>query len=175
MVSLQRWSLEDIWKYSRVNIDQWTETYSIPFYLYYTLQWPKLAWTVRNNSDTVVGYILGSAKVDDPSQAKGHVTAVTVCEDYRRLGIASMLMSLLETASEKLYSAYFVDLYVRPTNKHAQTMYEKLGYVLYRRIINYYETLNEDGYDMRKSLPLDKEKKFSIPLDHPVTKDEVDS
>ena len=54
-------------------------------------------------------------------------------------------------------------------------MYEKLGYVLYRRIINYYESINEDGYDMRKSLPLDKEKKFSIPLDHPVTKDEVDS
>ncbi|OHT06418.1 acetyltransferase, GNAT family protein [Tritrichomonas foetus] len=173
MVSIQPWSLEDIWRYSRVNIDEWTETYSIPFYLYYTLQWPQLAWTVSNNSNDVVGYILGSAKTEDPSQCKGHVTAVTVCEDYRRLGIASLLMKFLENTADKLFRAYFVDLYVRPTNKHAQTMYEKLGYVLYRQITNYYETLNEDGYDMRKSLPRDREKKFSIPLDHPVTKDEV--
>ena len=173
MVSLQPWSLEDIWCYSKVNIDEWTETYSIPFYLYYTLQWPQLAWTARNNSGEVVGYILGSAKTDDPSKASGHVTAVTVCEDYRRLGIASMLMNFLEETSDKFFKAMFVDLYVRPTNEHAQNMYHKLGYVLYRRIINYYENLNEDGFDMRKSLPRDKEKKFSIPLDHPVSKDEV--
>lgn len=172
MVSIQPWSLDDLWKYSRVNIDKWTETYSIPFYLYYSLQWPQLAWTARNNSDTIVGYILGSAKTDT-KDASGHVTAVTVCEDYRRLGIASFLMQLLETTSDKLYNAYFVDLYVRPTNNLAQNMYKKLGYVLYRRIINYYETLNEDGFDMRKSLPRDTEKKFSIPLDHPVSKDEI--
>lgn len=174
MVSIQRWSLNDIWHYSRVNIDEWTETYSIPFYLFYTMQWPQLGWTIKNNSDTIVGYIIGSAKIDNPEQAKGHVTAVTVAEDYRRLGIATLLMEMLEKTSDELFKAYFVDLYVRPTNKHAQSMYEKMGYVLYRQIKNYYETINEDGYDMRKSMSRDTEKKFMVPLPAPVTKDEMD-
>lgn len=173
MVSINRWSLDDIWSYSRVNIDAYTETYSIPFYLYYSMQWPQLNWSVRNNSDTIVGYILGSAKTDKPEEAKGHVTAVTVCEDCRRLGIASYLMGLLEKISDEYFHAYFVDLYVRPGNKMAQDMYHKLGYVLYRQIIKYYETVDEDGYDMRKSLPRDTEKKFMVPLPAPVTKDEV--
>ena len=173
MVSINRWSISDVWTYSRVNIDPFTETYSTPFYLYYSMQWPQLNWTVRDNSETTVGYILGSAKTDKESEAKGHVTAVTVCDDCRRLGIASKLMGILEQVSDEYYHAYFVDLYVRPGNKNAQDMYKKLGYVLYRQIINYYETINEDGYDMRKSLPRDKEKKFMIPLPAPVSKDEV--
>lgn len=174
MVSLNRWTLDDIWTYSRVNIDPYTETYGIPFYLYYTMQWPQLNWTVRNNSNTAVGYILGSAKTD-PGKEKGHVTAVTVCDDNRRLGIASTLMGILEEMSDKCYNAQFVDLFVRPTNTMAQTMYKKLGYVLYREIINYYETLGENGYDMRKSMPRDVEKKFMVPLPAPVRRDEVDS
>ena len=156
-----------------MNIDAFTETYNIPFYLYYSTLWPQLNWTVRNNSKSVVGYIIGSAKTDKPEEAKGHVTAVTVCEDYRRLGIASTLMALLEGISDKYFKAYFVDLYVRPGNTMAQEMYHRLGYILYRQIINYYETINEDGYDMRKSLPRDVEKKFMVPLPAPVTKDEV--
>ncbi|KAH0791402.1 N-alpha-acetyltransferase 20-like [Histomonas meleagridis] len=174
MVSIQPWSLNDIWHYGRVNIDEYTETYSVPFYLYYSLQWPKLAWTARNNSNEIVGYILGSATTDKPEAKSGHVTAVTVCEDYRRLGIASTLMNMLEKTSDSFYEAQFVDLYVRPTNTMAHQMYYKLGYILYRRIINYYESINEDGFDMRKSLSRDKEKKFMIPLDRPISKDELD-
>jgi N-terminal acetyltransferase B complex catalytic subunit len=175
MVSIRPWSLDDIWHYSRVNIYEFTETNSIPFYLFYTMQWPQLGWTVRNNSDTIVGYLIGSAnsKGHEESTAKGHVVAVTVCEDYRRLGIASHLMAHLEHAADQFLKAQFIDLYVRPTNTNAQEMYLKLGYVVYRRILNYYESLHEDGLDMRKSLPRDVEKKFMVPLPHPVTKDEV--
>lgn len=174
MVSIQPWSLQDIWSYSRVNIDEYTETYSAPFYLYYSLQWPQLHWTTRNNSGTIVGYILGSAKTKNEEEISGHVTAVTVCEEYRRLGIASMLISMLEKASDSYYKAHYVDLFVRPTNTMAHQLYFKLGYILYRRIINYYETIGEDGFDMRKSMSRDKEKKFMIPLDRPVSKDEID-
>jgi N-terminal acetyltransferase B complex catalytic subunit len=173
MVSIRPWSVNDIWHYSRVNIDPYTETYPIPFYLYYTLQWPQLAWTVRNNSDTIVGYIFGSAKTEKPEEAKGHVAAVTVCEDYRRLGIATMLMGVLERVCDTCFKAYFVDLYVRPTNKNAHELYKKLGYIVYRQIINYYESLHEDGLDMRKSMPRDTDRRFMVPLPAPVTKDEA--
>jgi N-terminal acetyltransferase B complex catalytic subunit len=173
MVSLQPWSITDIWHYGRVNIDPFTETYSIPFYLFYTMQWPQLAWTARNNSGAIVGYILGQAKTDRPDECKGHVTAVSVCEDYRRLGIATTLMGLLERVSDRFFHAHFVDLYVRPTNTQAQAMYTKMGYVCYRRILDYYETLHEDGLDWRKSLSRDPEKKFMRPLPAPVTKEEA--
>ena len=174
MVSIQHWSLNDQWNFGRVNIDEWTETYSVPFYLYYSMQWPELAWTVRNNSEEVVGYIIGQAKTDKPEESKGHVTALTICEDYRRVGIATLLMNLLETISDQFFKAYFVDLYVRPTNKNAQTLYQKMGYILYRQIINYYETIHEDGFDMRKSLSRDKDRKFMIPLPNPISRDELD-
>ena len=88
----------------------------------------------------------------------GHITTVTVCEDYRRIGIPSTLMNLLEKTSDCFYGAQFVGLYVRSTNTMVHQMYYKLGYILYRRIINYYESINEDGLDMRKSLSRNKEK-----------------
>ena len=41
-------------------------------------------------------------------------------------------------------------------------MYEKLGYIVYRRILGYYSEGNdkkgEDGLDMRKSMSWDKDR-----------------
>ena len=71
----------------------------------------------------------------------GHVTAVTVGEGYRRLGLAKRLMDALEEISEKK-SCYFVDLFVRVSNSVAITMYHKLGYVVYRTVVDYYRYLH---------------------------------
>jgi N-terminal acetyltransferase B complex catalytic subunit len=43
----------------------------------------------------------------------GHLTAVTVAPEYRRLGLARKMMSLLELVSDEIYKGLFVDLYVR--------------------------------------------------------------
>jgi N-terminal acetyltransferase B complex catalytic subunit len=40
----------------------------------------------------------------------GHVTAITVAPEYRRLGLARKMMDLLERVSDDVYHAYFVDL-----------------------------------------------------------------
>lgn len=78
---------------------------------------------------------------------------------------------------------YFVDLFVRVSNKAAIGMYEGLGYSVYRRILGYYCDPDEDAYgkevymrlvtdlsilDMRKALPRDVEKRSVVPLKHPV-------
>lgn len=173
MVSIKRWSVTDIWDYGRVNIDKWTENYSISFYLYYTIQWPSMHFTLRNNSDKIIGYILGSAGEDNKKPDHGHITAVSVSEDYRRLGLATFLVKMLEEVSINKYNAYFVDLYVRPTNQNAQNLYHKMGYIVYRRIIKYYSTLDEDGLDMRKSMPRDKTGEYSKPLPKPVRAEDV--
>lgn len=99
----------------------------------------------------------------------GHVTALTVSPDYRRLGLAATLMNFLENVSEKLVfnytqnsvsvlslifliyrkNTYFVDLFVRVSNKVAINMYKNLGYIVYRTVIDYYAgpgDIDEDAY-----------------------------
>ena len=106
----------------------------------------------------------------------GHVTAVTVAPEYRRLGLAQLLMGYLERLSEHAYNGYFVDLYVRKGNQLAVDMYRQLGYIVFRQVIGYYSgtEVSEDAYDMHKALPRDKDKKSMIGIPHPVHPDERD-
>ena len=91
-----------------------------------------------------------------------HITALTVAPHARRLGLARTLSQSLE-ASGNAYDAWFVDLFVRKSNKVAQSLYQGLGYSVYRRVKEYYsedfgseggegEDRGEDAYDMRKPL-----------------------
>ena len=57
----------------------------------------------------------------------GHVTALTVAPQYRRLGLAQSLTKALERGCEE-ENAWFVDLFVREGNKTAVGLYEGLGY-----------------------------------------------
>lgn len=71
----------------------------------------------------------------------GHVTALSVAPEYRRLGLAKRMMSLLELVSDDKYRGFFVDLYVRCNNNVAIDMYEGMGYSVYRRVREYYGNL----------------------------------
>ena len=81
--------------------------------------------------------VIGKAE-GEKNQWHGHVTAVTVAPEFRRLGLAKYLMDYLERVSDQQYHAYFVDLYVRASNAVAIEMYEKLGYKPYRQVVEYY-------------------------------------
>jgi N-terminal acetyltransferase B complex catalytic subunit len=84
-------------------------------------------------------------------------------------------MSSLELTTSHLYNANFVDLFVRSSNNRAIGMYEKLGYKVYRRVLGYYSGVNpEDGLDMRKAMERDKDKKSMVPMDHPITPEELE-
>lgn len=69
--------------------------------------------------------------------------------------------------------AYFVDLFVRVSNQVAINMYQKFGYVIYRRVINYYSG-EEDAFDMRKALPRDVDKRSIVPMDHPIYPEDLE-
>ena len=98
----------------------------------------------------------------------GHVSAVTVAPEYRRLGLAGTFMNTCEAVTEAPeYAGNFVDLFVRVSNSLAISMYEKFGYVVYRRVLNYY-SYEEDAFDMRKATKHDPKKESMIPLKHPV-------
>jgi N-terminal acetyltransferase B complex catalytic subunit len=176
-----------LFSFNTVNLDHWTETYSISFYLSYLAVWPDLSYTQLSPSGRIMGYVIGKAEGSDPGprsvpssafksakeikERHGHVTAITVAPEYRRLGVAQGLMKLLEKASAEVYQvrlrnqesitqrqliftsiqAYFVDLFVRPSNQVAVAMYEGLDYSVYRKVAEYYQGggkggADEDGY-----------------------------
>lgn len=58
----------------------------------------------------------------------GHVTALTIAPQYRRLGLAKSLTSAFERGCEE-ENAWFVDLFVREGNETAVGMYRGLGLV----------------------------------------------
>eukprot|EP00327_Prymnesium_parvum_P008892 CAMPEP_0182804592 /NCGR_PEP_ID=MMETSP0006_2-20121128/4632_1 /TAXON_ID=97485 /ORGANISM="Prymnesium parvum, Strain Texoma1" /LENGTH=146 /DNA_ID=CAMNT_0024930119 /DNA_START=1 /DNA_END=441 /DNA_ORIENTATION=- len=144
------------------------------FYLQYLAKWPEYCFTAEGPGKRVMGYILGKAEsFSGVSESwHGHVTAVTVPPEYRRLGMATKLMDELERVSE-WDKCYFVDLFVRKSNALAIGMYTKMGYSIYRQVIGYYSG-EEDAYDMRKALSRDVDKKSVIPLPHPVHPDDLD-
>ena len=67
----------------------------------------------------------------------GHVTALTVAPQYRRLGLAQDLTKALERGCEEK-NAWFVDLFVREGNRTAVGMYRKMGYVCRMPLTRHY-------------------------------------
>lgn len=126
----------------------------------------------QHPSNTIGSYMMGKAEGDNTNW-HGHVSAITVAPQYRRAGLASLLMDELERLSAVIYNNYFMDLYVRPSNFNAVLLYKTLGYIVYRRVLGYYSG-EEDAYDMRKALPRDAAKKSMIPLARPTLPGDAD-
>jgi N-terminal acetyltransferase B complex catalytic subunit len=115
----------------------------------------------------VIGKAEGAA-----SDWHGHVSALTVAPEFRRLGLAKTLMAELERVSDAAYRGFFVDLFVRVGNTVAVRMYAALGYSVYRRVLAYYGSGGgdraEDAFDMRRALPRDVSGGSCVPLPAPV-------
>ncbi|CAG8527626.1 15075_t:CDS:2 [Funneliformis caledonium] len=118
-------------------------------------RWPDLFCVQESPSGAMM--VMGKAE-GRGKDWHGHVTAITVSPEYRRLGLADGMMKLLEEVSEKIYNGYFVDLFVRKSNSVAIGMYKKFGYCVYRCVTGYYssgDNHEEDAFDMRKPLSRD--------------------
>jgi N-terminal acetyltransferase B complex catalytic subunit len=91
---------------------------------------------------TVIGKAEGSFQ-----EWHGHVTALSVAPEYRRLSLARQMMDFLERMSDDVYKCFFVDLFVRCGNFRAIEMYERFGYSVWRRVREYYGRGVEGGRD----------------------------
>uniref|UniRef100_A0A336K9A0 N-alpha-acetyltransferase 20 n=1 Tax=Culicoides sonorensis TaxID=179676 RepID=A0A336K9A0_CULSO len=173
MTTLRPFVCDDMFKFNNVNLDALTETYGLSFYMQYLSHWPEYLQVAESPIGEIMGYIMGKAEGSGESW-HGHVTALTVSPDYRKMGLASILMEFLEDVSEKK-KCYFVDLFVRVSNRVAINMYTNLGYSVYRTVLEYYlGEENENALDMRKALSADVNKKSIIPLTHPVRPEDID-
>jgi ribosomal-protein-alanine N-acetyltransferase len=82
---------------------------------------------------------------------EGYINNIAVAPGYRRLGIASRLLSALEQRAEELELA-FMTLEVRSGNSPAIALYESLGFKPVGLRKNYYERPKEDALLMTKYL-----------------------
>jgi N-terminal acetyltransferase B complex catalytic subunit len=172
MTTTRQFRCEDLFRFNNVNLDPLTETYQMSFYLQYLSTWPDFFQVEAHPSGNLMGYVMGKAE-GEGELWHGHVTAVTVAPEFRRRGLGRKLMNSLESTSEHVFDAYFVDLFVRVSNSLAIGMYEAFGYSVYRRVLGYYSG-TEDAFDMRKALPRDREKKSVVPLQHPVLPEDLE-
>ncbi|ELP86356.1 N-acetyltransferase, putative [Entamoeba invadens IP1] len=172
MTTIRRFKCEDVFKYANVNLDYYTETFHFPFYFEYLAKWPNLCYTAKNCNGRCEGYLIGKVEGKDEKH-HGHLTAITVSREFRRIRLSERLMYWLRQISEES-NGYYVDLFVRKSNDAATRMYHKLDYVVYREILEYYSSNKENAYDMHLALPRDVNKKSIIPLPKPISVDEAD-
>ncbi|KAK2814686.1 hypothetical protein Q5P01_000763 [Channa striata] len=85
------------------NLDPLTETYGIPFYLQYLAHWPEYFIVAEAPGGELMRYIMGKAEGSVAREEwHGHVTALSVTPEFRRLGLAAKLMEMLEEISERI-------------------------------------------------------------------------
>jgi ribosomal protein S18 acetylase RimI-like enzyme len=129
------------------------ENYQMKYYFYHILSWPQLLYVADDNGK-IVGYVLAKMEEDisPGDEPHGHITSLAVLREYRKLGLATMLMSTVEKIMLQVYDARYVSLHVRVGNKAALTLYkDTLGFQVHELEAKYYAD-QEDAYDMRKYL-----------------------
>ena len=173
MTTLRPFTLDDLLLFNPVNLDPLTETYALSFYLTYLSRWPNYFVTAESPKGKVQGYCMGKCE-GEGTLWHGHVTAVTVGPEYRRQGLAGVLMEGLECTTESV-RGYFVDLFVRASNEVAIGMYERMGYSKYRKVLGYYSGREEeDAWDMRKAMGRDVMGESVVPLGRDIRPEELE-
>lgn len=97
-------------------------------------------------SDDMAAFVVGMIEPD----GVGHVVALGVGPEHRRLGYGRRLMNEVERGF-LVRGVKTVRLEVRTSNVAAQRLYFDLGYNVVRRMPRYY-TNGDDGYLMIKNL-----------------------
>ncbi|KAI9800185.1 MAG: hypothetical protein M1825_004169 [Sarcosagium campestre] len=128
MTALRPFHPLDLFKFNLTNLDSLTETYDVGFYLTYLARWPDLFNVVEGQN--VMGKMEASPQRFRHSEHSlpwhAHITALTVAPQARRQGLARLLTQSLERAGDE-YNGWFVDLFVRKSNKIAIDMYSGMG------------------------------------------------
>ena len=88
-----------------------------------------------------------------------------ICSSFQRGGNNNVQSKSFLTISEIVYRKSFNKLPKVVRFKSLFFLYQNLGYMVYRTVLQYYSgETDEDAYDMRKALSRDRDKKSMIPL-----------
>ena len=104
------------------------------------------ALLARTQEGELLGYIFFTVVLDE-----GSVDNIAVAPAARRQGIAEALMNACHQLARQRGAAFLL-LEVRPSNRSAAALYEKLGYREIGRRKDYYDAPKEDAIVMRLEL-----------------------
>ena len=172
MVRIRRATVDDLLKMQQTNLLCLPENYQFKYYIYHYLSWPSLLHVAEDHNGKIVGYVLAKLEDEDvkPGEVQGHITSISVLRTYRRLGVASKLMSHAINMMQEYFDADFVSLHVRVSNRPALHLYHNnLGFEV-RGIEKEYYLDKEDAYKMRKYFKKDKKDKNEVSIE---IKDEI--
>ncbi|KAF5339291.1 hypothetical protein D9757_014867 [Collybiopsis confluens] len=91
----------ETWIFGQKRLDHVLQ-YNIGFYLHYLSRWLDLCCVQEAPRGRMMGYVIGKAE-GQAVEWHGHVTAITVAAEYRRLSLAWRMMNLLELVSNDIY------------------------------------------------------------------------
>lgn len=127
------------------------ENYQMKYYFYHGLSWPQLSYVAEDDQGKIVGYVL--AKMEEESDTShGHITSLAVKRTNRRLGLAQKLMDQTSRAMLECFSARYVSLHVRKSNRAALHLYENTLKFKVSEIEPKYYADGEDAYAMKRDL-----------------------
>lgn len=105
-----------------------------------------IARQIRSEYDEMSAFAIAVVESD----GVGHITTIGVAPEYRRRGLARLILLEVER-SFLARGVTTVRLEVRVGNIAAHHLYEQIGYVIIQRMSKYYSN-GDDGYLMVKSL-----------------------
>ena len=163
-ISLRRVKVTDLIQMQNANLHCLAENYQMWYWMYHYLLAPQGAHVAVDSRGKLLGYVL--CKTDDeqrnqkpPPPIHGHVTSVAIYTGYRKLGIATKLLSYSHRTMRECYRCEYVNLNVRETNRAAHILYEKtLGYKFLAVDEGYYAD-GENGWNLRFTYPKDYDDK----------------
>ncbi|KAM5271770.1 N-alpha-acetyltransferase 11 [Ctenodactylus gundi] len=128
------------------------ENYQMKYYFYHVLSWPQLSYIAEDEDGKIVGYVLAKMDEDPDDVPHGHITSLAVKRSHRRLGLAQKLMDQASRAMVENFSAKYVSLHVRKSNRAALHLYSNtLNFQVCEVEPKYYGD-GEDAYAMRRDL-----------------------
>ncbi|XP_004703276.1 N-alpha-acetyltransferase 11 [Echinops telfairi] len=143
---------EDLMNVQHCNLLCLPENYQMKYYFYHGLSWPQLSYIAEDEDGKIVGYVLAKMEEDPDDVSHGHITSLAVKRSHRRLGLAQKLMDQASRAMIENFSAKYVSLHVRKSNRAALHLYSNtLNFQLSEVEPKYYAD-GEDAFAMKRDL-----------------------
>ncbi|XP_029465482.1 N-alpha-acetyltransferase 10 [Rhinatrema bivittatum] len=143
---------EDLMNMQHCNLLCLPENYQMKYYFYHGLSWPQLSYIAEDENGKIVGYVLAKMEEDPDDVPHGHITSLAVKRSHRRLGLAQKLMDQASRAMIENFSAKYVSLHVRKSNRAALHLYSNTLNFQISEVEPKYYADGEDAYAMKRDL-----------------------
>ncbi|KAL1786359.1 N-alpha-acetyltransferase 11 [Sigmodon hispidus] len=139
-MSIRRARPDDLMNMPQCNLLCLPGNYQMKYYFYHGLSWPQLSYIAEDEDGKIVGYVL--AKMEEDPDDRSH----------RRLGLAQKLMGQASQAMIENFSAKYVSLHVRKSNRAALHLYSNTLNFQVSEVEPKYYADGEDAYAMKRDL-----------------------